>query len=129
MGRNKKVTTVNISPEAFQIGRDEGYNFSELLEEAIMSKNNPRRELTLLKIRIKNQELELNKMKAEAIALEKAVESQDNAIIQDAIEDYLDEYKIIGMVPVNVERRLCHRLGISREELTAVFENHLNHEN
>lgn len=125
MARKKTVTSVSIDPEVFKMGRDEGYNFSELLEEAIIERNDPEREIAFIQGQIKYHEEKIHDLRQKIEVVKKAENKIKKFIIMEAIERYLPGYRQTGVLRDSVEQRLCEKLKLTSEELMEVFDEHL----
>lgn len=125
MARKKTVTSVSIDPEVFKMGRDEGYNFSELLEEAIIERNDPEREIIFLQGQIQYHEEKIHELRQKIEVVKKAENKIKKFIIMEAIEQYLPGYRQTGVLRDSVEQRLCEKLKLTTEELLEVFDEHL----
>lgn len=125
MARNKIVTSVSIDPEVFKMGREEGYNFSELLEEAIIDRNDPEKEIAFLQGQIEYHEKKIHDLRQQIEVVRKTENKIRKFIVYEAIEKYLPDYRKLGVLPDSVEHRLCTRLKLTSEELMGVFDAHL----
>ncbi|MBF4474573.1 hypothetical protein [Methanobacterium formicicum] len=125
MARNKIVTSVSLTPEVFKMGRDEGYNFSELLEEAIIDRNDPQKEIAFLQGQIQYHQDKIHELNQKIEIVKKAENKIKEFIVMEAIEHYLPDYRLTGVLRDSVERRLCEKLKLTPEELVEVFDEHL----
>jgi predicted DNA-binding protein len=125
MARNKIVTSVSLTPEVFKMGRDEGYNFSELLEEAIIDRNDPQKEIAFLQGQIQYHQEKIHELNQKIEIVKKAENKIKEFIVMEAIEHYLPDYRLTGVLRDSVERRLCEKLKLTPEELVEVFDEHL----
>lgn len=128
MVRRKVVTSVNLDPDVFEMGREEGYNFSELLEKAILSKNDLKKEIYLLNSEIRHYSSKLRELEEKRDTLQDALEKQEHTILEDALIDHMATYRLHGVLPDGLEKRLCSRLGINQTELYGAFETKLKEE-
>lgn len=128
MGRRKVVTSVSIDPDIFEMGREEGYNFSELLEKAILSKNDIKKEIYLISAEIRHFNSKIRELEERKDTLQDALEKQENTIMEDALIDHMATYRLHGCLASNLEQRLCQRLDINKEELYGAFEDKLRSE-
>jgi UDP-galactopyranose mutase len=115
------VTSVNVEPGIFQIGRDEGFNFSELLEQAIIDRCDPEREIAYLKGQVLYYEKKIEELNDQIKAAEKAENKIKRYMMEEVVERYMEEYQLWGFLPDDVEEKLCDRLKVSVDELHEVF--------
>lgn len=122
MARRKVVTTVSIDPDVFQIGRDDGFNFSQLLEQAIIDNQDPEKQVAYLRGQIKYHEDKAIELRKEVEIVEKAENRLKKILRRNAIDKYLPEYKKFGILNDEDEQKLCLSLKMTPEELTGFFD-------
>jgi hypothetical protein len=122
MARRKVVTSVSVDPEVFHVGREEGYNFSELLEQAIIDRQEPEKEIAYLKGKIKYHEDKALELRERVEIVKKADNKLKKLILKNAIEKYLPDYQQLGVLPDEVEQHLCMKLKLTPEKLLEVFD-------
>ena len=128
MAQKKVVTTVCIDPDVFKIGREDNFNFSQLLETAIIDEQDPERKIASLKNKIKYHEDEALKLREE-VEVTKKLENKLKKIVQmNVIEKYLPYYKEWGFLADDVEMRLCGQLKMTPTELMEFFDECLKSE-
>lgn len=122
MGRRKVVTSVSLDPDVYQRGREEGYNFSKLLQNAIIGKNDPQREMAILKDEIHYHEEQIAKLEVELKIVERVIKQTRNAMIEKIIDRYLPTYRDIGSLPDEAMDRLCDNLNMDLKEVVEILE-------
>ena len=125
MGRRKVVTTVSIDPDVYNKGREEGYNFSKLLQNAIIGKNDPFREIQILKDEIHYHEEQIAKLEVELKIVERVAKQTRNAIIERVIDKYIPTYRDIGSLPDAVMDRLCDNLNMEVKQVIEVLDEYV----
>lgn len=120
MGRNKTLTTVSINPDVFQIGREEGYNFSQLLEDAIVERNDPKREVIMLQGKIRYHEEEATRLKGELKLAEDKVRETEKTKIDRVLERFVPIYKEWGFIKDEDMNWLTISLHLKPEEINKI---------
>jgi len=122
MGRRKVTTSVNLDPDIFQRGREAGYNFSQLLQEKIIEKNDPQQEVMLLKNEIRYHEEQITKLQAKLEIVEREAQKAENAKINNVLGRYVPIYKQWGFLSDRDLARLADNLKIGKEEVNNLLE-------
>jgi len=122
MAGKKVVTTVCIDPDVFQVGREDGFNFSALLERAIVDEQDPERKIASLKGKIKYHEDEALKLREEVELVKKLDNKLKKILMRNAIEKYLPAYAEMGILTDEVEHKLCVSLNMTPSKLTEFFD-------
>jgi post-segregation antitoxin (ccd killing protein) len=108
---------VTINPEIFQMGRDEGYNFSQLLEEAIIERSDPRKEIRYLEGVVSKLETELAGYREKIKVLEKAEVKIKRTVFDELLEQAKPIYECHGYVDHDLLKRFSIKLNKSVDEL------------
>lgn len=122
MGQRKVVTTVCIDPQVFEVGREDGFNFSQLLERAIIDEQDPERKILSLKAKIKYHEDEAVKLRDEVEIVKKLDNKLRKLQQRNIIEKYLPAYREMGILVDEVEMKLCSQLKMDKIELMEFFD-------
>lgn len=122
MSRKVKVTSVCVPEDIFQMGKEEGYNFSQLLTRAIIEKSDPRKELVFIRAEIREYERKIRQLEEEASVMEKLLEKKREKMLEDALVEYMPMYQRVGTIVDRVMVRLVDNLGMPAEEILMAFE-------
>jgi len=117
MSRKKSVTSVNIDPSIMQAGRDAKLNFSQILEEGIISALKPGKEKEYLIREIDEHHSKIDALMKRINDLDKLEESLQETVFDELESRYIEEYKLMGTLPDSVMYRYSVRLGVSQDEL------------
>ena len=117
MSRKKSVTSVNINPSIMQAGRDAKLNFSQILEEGIISALKPGKEKEYLIREVDEHHSKIDELMKRINDLDKLEESLQETVFDELESRYIEEYKLMGTLPDAVMYRYSVRLGVSQDEL------------
>lgn len=120
----KTVTSVTIDPEIFAMGREEGYNFSQLLEKAIIDESDPKREIIYIEKIIARLEAELTGFREKLIVLKSKAELKERTLFDELVDSSREYYKEHGMVEFKLLERFSIKLdkGIDQLEEDVIYE-------
>lgn len=113
----KVVTSVTIDPEIFEMGREEGYNFSQLLEKAIIERSDPKRERIYIEGIIGRMESELAGLREKVNVLKQAETKVEQTLFDELVDNSRDYYNIHGMIPDKILQRFSTKLGVDIRQL------------
>lgn len=99
------------------MGRDEGYNFSQLLEEAIIERSDPRKEIRYLEGVVSKLENELSGYKERIKALEMVETKIKRTVFDELLEQAKPIYEKHGYVDQDLLKRFSMKLNKSVDEL------------
>jgi len=111
------MTSVRIDSEVFELGREEGYNFSKLLENAIRERSDPKKEIMYIEGIITRLEKEITEYKSQLKALNLAEEKVNITLFDELVEQAKPEYMIHGYVPDRLLNRYSRKLGVNIQQL------------
>lgn len=117
MVKKKVVTSVTINPEIFEMGREEGYNFSQLLEQAIIERSNPTKEIQYLEGIITTLEREIHGYKERIQTLQTIEEKVQRTVFDELINQAKPIYQEHGFIPDNLLNRFSRKLNRKIGEL------------
>jgi post-segregation antitoxin (ccd killing protein) len=117
MGTKKVVTSVCLDPEVFERGREEGHNFSQLLEDAIIGESDPDKEIFRLEKLIRELEIKIQSYKERIVILKEKKETRDKTTFELLLDEARHDYENFGIVPQRLLERYSKKLGVKVDEL------------
>lgn len=102
MGRRRIVTSVSLDPAVFENGREEGLNFSKVLEQGIIDQLEPHKQIDRLEGEILFHEKEIVKLKEEIKVLKQIDDKHIGFVYDEMIERVEPFYKEHGYIPKDV---------------------------
>ena len=120
----KTVTSVTLDPEIFQMGREEGYNFSQLLQKAIVERSDPKREIIYIEGIIARLEAELSGYREQLIVLKSKAELKERTLFDELVEQNREYYEQHGMVDFKLIERFSVKLDrpVNQLEEDVIYE-------
>lgn len=117
MPRKRVVTSVSVDPAVFEQGRDEGLNFSKVLEQGIIDQLRPDKQINRLEGEVLFHEREIVKLKEEINVLKQIENKHVDYIMSELLDRVEPYYMEHGILPERVLTSFSTRLRKNRSEL------------